>query len=133
MEAILVRENSKGRFTPCCTSQGQSVGRTTRGAKAESRDVGSLEGPSWGKSWGSAAGVRDVGPPFSASGLLQCPASESFLLLSPHTVWLCPVSCHMLCRSLLPLHIVLMPQLHALVMGYSLTLPLLNINYYGTT
>lgn len=87
MKTILVRENCKGRFTPCCTSQGQAVDRTTRGAKAESRAVESLEGPSWGRSWGSAAGVRGCESTIQCFWAPSVPSlRELFASLSMHCV-----------------------------------------------
>lgn len=127
----------QGHVHPCCTSQGQSVDRTTRGAKAESRAAGSLQVPSWGKSWGSAAGVRGRVPAFKV-GTIQCfwapsvpSLRELFASLSTHCVaplCLMPYALQIPAATACCGHATASP-----VMGYSLTLPLLKLSYCGTT
>lgn len=110
--------------------------RTTRGAKAESRAVGSLQVPSWGKSWGSAAGVGGYVSAFKV-GTIQCfwtpsvpSLRELFAFLSVHCVALLCLMPHAL--QIIAATACCASAAASTVMGNSLTLPLLNLSSYGS-
>lgn len=134
MKTILARENCKGRFTPCCTPRGQSMSRTTRGAKAESRAVGSSASPLLGKGLGVCSwGLEGCVSTFKV-GTIQCfwapslpSLRELFASLSMH----CVASLCLMPYALQILAAIACGNATASpVMGYSLTLPLLNISDY---